>query len=236
MITIDGLSKSFGELKVLDSVDLRMPQGSCTGIVGPNGSGKTTLIKHLLGLVRPDGGRIEIDGVTLNGSCEYRRLLGYMPQQARYPENMTVREMMDFVVRIRGEEPVYARELIALFELDKEMDKPLRVLSGGTRQKAGALVALMFDPPVLILDEPTAGLDPRSSFRFKQWIRREKERGKTILLTTHIMSEIEELSDRIVLLVEGHVRYEGPKDQFILQNEQQHLEGAVAKILEEAAA
>ncbi|MDZ7773763.1 MAG: ABC transporter ATP-binding protein [Balneolaceae bacterium] len=236
MITIDGLSKKFGELKVLDSVDLHMPRGSCTGIVGPNGSGKTTLIKHLLGLVHPDGGRIEIDGVSLNGSCDYRRLLGYMPQLARYPENMTVREMKDFVIRIRGEEPVYAGELITLFELDKELDKPLRVLSGGTRQKAGALVALMFDPPVLILDEPTAGLDPRTSYRFKQWIRREKERGKTILLTTHIMSEIEELSDRIVLLVEGRVRYEGSKDQFILQNEQPHLEGAVAKILEEAAA
>lgn len=236
MISIEGLSKRFGRLKVLKEISLEISRGQSTGIVGPNGSGKTTLIKHLLGLVRPDEGTIEVNGVLLDGSFDYRRSIGYMPQGARYPENMTVREMMDFIVRIRGEEPVYEEELIALFELQEEMEKPLRVLSGGNRQKAGALAALMFDPPILILDEPTAGLDPRSSYRFKQWLRREKERGKTILLTTHIMSEVEELSDHIILLVEGEIRYHGPKEEFIKQNRHRRLEGAVANILEEEAA
>lgn len=236
MIRIDGLSKKFGRLKVLDDITLEIPEGQSTGIVGPNGSGKTTLIKHLLGLVRSDQGTIAINGVRLNGNFEYRRDLGYMPQWARYPENMSVRELMNFIVRIRGEEPVYEEQLIELFELGKEMDKPLRVLSGGNRQKAGALGALMFDPPILILDEPTAGLDPKSSYRFKEWIRREKKRGKTILLTTHIMSEVEQLADYIILLIEGRIRYYGPKEEFIQQNRHRHLEGAVANILEEEAA
>lgn len=236
MITIQGLRKKFGSLQVLNDLTLHIPRGQATGIVGPNGSGKTTLIKHLLGLVQPDGGVIEINGTPLNGSCEYRRYIGYMPQMARYPENMRVRELIDFIIKIRGEVPVFEEELIELFELKKEMQKPLRTLSGGTKQKAGALAALMFDSPILILDEPTAGLDPKSSYRFKQWISREKDRGKTILLTTHIMSEIEELADHLVLLVEGQVRFHGKQSEFIQINEEQRLEGAVAKILEEVAA
>ncbi len=235
MIDMQGLRKSFGSLQVLNDLTLTIPAGQATGIVGPNGSGKTTLIKHLLGLVKPDAGTIEVNGTRLNGSYEYRRDIGYMPQMARYPENMKVRELIDFIIRIRGEEPVFEEELIELFELEKEMDKKLRTLSGGTRQKAGALLALMFDPRILILDEPTAGLDPKSSYRFKQWMKREKERGKTILLTTHIMSEIEELADHLVLLVDGKVRYHGKQSEFISSNEEQRLEGAVAKILEEAA-
>lgn len=236
MINIKGLRKKFGSLQVLNDLTLDIPSGQATGIVGPNGSGKTTLIKHLLGLVKPDEGSIEINGVHLNGSYEYRRDIGYMPQMAQYPENMKVQELIDFIIKIRDQEPVFEKELIKIFELEKEMDKPLRTLSGGTKQKVGGLVALMFDPAILILDEPTAGLDPKSSLRFKQWIKREKERGKTILLTTHIMSEIEELSDYLILLVEGKVRYHGKQSDFIHSNEEQRLEGAVAKILEEAAA
>lgn len=236
MINIQGLNKSFGRLKVLNDLTLNIPKGQATGIVGPNGSGKTTLIKHLLGLVKADEGTIEVNGVHLNGSYEYRRNIGYMPQMALYPENMKVRELIDFIINIREEQPVYEKQLVELFELEKEMHKPLRTLSGGTKQKVGGLIALMFDPDILILDEPTAGLDPKSSFRFKQWIKREKDRGKTILLTTHIMSEIEELADYLVLLVEGRVRFHGEQSEFIKINEEQRLEGAVAKILEEAAA
>lgn len=236
MIHIQGLNKNFGSLQVLNDLTLKIPSGQATGIVGPNGSGKTTLIKHLLGLVKPDEGSIVVNGVRLNGTYAYRKDIGYMPQMAQYPENMKVRELIDFIIKIRGQEPVFEDELIELFELKKEMQKPLRTLSGGTKQKVGGLAALMFDPSILILDEPTAGLDPRSSFRFKQWIKREKDRGKTILLTTHIMSEIEELADYLVLLVEGTVRYHGKQSEFIMENEEQRLEGAVAKILEETAA
>lgn len=232
MIAIQGLSKKFGSLQVLNDLTLDIPKGQATGIVGPNGSGKTTLIKHLLGLVKPDEGTIIVSGTKLNGTYGYRRSIGYMPQMALYPENMKVRELINFIIKIRGEQPVYQEQLTELFELGKEMNKPLRTLSGGTKQKVGGLIALMFDPEILILDEPTAGLDPKSSFRFKQWIKHEKDRGKTILLTTHIMSEIEELADYLVLLVEGGVRFYGKQTDFIEKNQEQRLEGAVAKILE----
>jgi len=236
MINIKGLSKAFGRLQVLNDLTLNIVRGHSTGIVGPNGSGKTTLIKNILGLVKADSGSIEVNGTLLNGDCEYRQYIGYMPQMVQYPENMKVRELIEFIVQIRGTDPVYKQELIELFELQKEMEKPLRNLSGGTKQKAGALVALMFDAPILMLDEPTAGLDPKSSYRFKQWIKREKNRGKTILLTTHIMSEIEELADDLILLVEGRIKYHGRQADFIQNQQEKQLEGAVAKILEEAAA
>ena len=236
MITIKGLKKKFRELEVLKGLDLEIATGQATGIVGPNGSGKTTLIKHLLGLVNADEGFVEVDGVPITKSPEYRKQIGYMPQMAQYPENMKVKELIEFIIKIRDQEAVYREELTKLFELEKEMDKALRVLSGGTKQKVGALIALMFDASILILDEPTAGLDPKSSHYFKQWIKKEREAGKTILLTSHIMSEIEELSDHIILLVEGKVWFHGTHQQFIGRNQGYRLEHAVAQILEEAAA
>jgi Cu-processing system ATP-binding protein len=236
MITIKGLKKTFNELEVLKGLDLEIPTGQATGIVGPNGSGKTTLIKHLLGLVKSDEGRVEVDGLSISESPEYRQLIGYMPQMAQYPENMKVKELIEFIIKIRGQEPVYRDELTRLFELEKEMKKSLRVLSGGTKQKVGALIALMFDAPILILDEPTAGLDPKSSHYFKEWVKKERQAGKTILLTSHIMSEIEELSDHMILLVEGTVRFHGTHQQFIERNNGYRLERAVAHTLEEVAA
>ena len=236
MITIKGLKKKFRDLEVLKGLNLEIATGQATGIVGPNGSGKTTLIKHLLGLVKADEGRVEVDGTSIGESPEYRKLIGYMPQMAQYPENMKVKELIDFIIKIRGQEPVYREELVRLFELEKEMHKALRVLSGGTKQKVGALIALMFNAPILILDEPTAGLDPKSSHYFKEWIKKEREAGKTILLTSHIMSEIEEMSDHMILLVEGKVLFHGTHQQFIERNNGYRLERAVAQILEEAAA
>lgn len=236
MIRIKGLKKKFRELEVLKGLDLNIPAGQATGIVGPNGSGKTTLIKHLLGLVKADEGLVEVNGMSVTKSPDYRQLIGYMPQTAQYPENMKVKELVEFIIRLRRQEPIYREQLVELFELDKEMNKSLRVLSGGTKQKVGALIALMFDAPILILDEPTAGLDPKSSHYFKEWVKKEREAGKTILLTSHIMSEIEELSDHMILLVEGNIRFHGSHQQFIKQNKGYKLERAVAQTLAEVAA
>jgi len=159
-----------------------------------------------------------------------------MPQTARYPENMTVDELFTFIKQLREVEQSNEKELIEHFGLEAELEKRMRTLSGGTRQKVGAVLAMMFDPQILIFDEPTAGLDPQSSVRFKKLVRKEKQKGKTILLTTHIMSEIEELADYLIFIVEGKVRYHGPMKELIEKQQEERLEGAVAKMIEETVA
>lgn len=236
MIELKGLHKNFGSATVLDGLDLQIPAGQATGIVGPNGSGKTTTIKSILGLVKPSHGDIIVDGIKVNGDWNYRERIGYMPQTARYPENMTVRELIDFIKKIRDKVSAKEAELIEYFSLQGEMDKRMRTLSGGNRQKVGAVLSMMFDPDILIFDEPTAGLDPRSSVQFKKKIHQLKERGKTVILTTHLMNEIEELTDYLIFVVEGKVQYHGPMKELIQQHKAQHLEGAVAKMMEENAA
>lgn len=236
MIELRGLKKNFGQLTVLDGLDLEIPSGQATGIVGPNGSGKTTTIKSILGLVKPTEGEVNIDGELVNGQWEYRDKIGYMPQVARYPENMTVEELFRFIKNIRGDQPSFEEELIKYFGLESELKKRMRTLSGGNRQKVGAVLSMMFDPDILIFDEPTAGLDPRSSVQFKKKMVELKEQGKTIMLTTHIMSEIEELADHLIFIVEGKIKYHGPMDELLKEHKEQHLEGAVAKMMEEEAA
>jgi len=233
MIKFDKLTKQFGSQVVLNNLSLEIPMGKATGIVGPNGSGKTTMIKHLLGLVKPNSGSIFINEKKLNGHWDYRKEIGYMPQMAHYPENMEVIELINFIKAIREDEEAEEQELVNFFNLRSDLHKRLRNLSGGTRQKVGAVLAIMFDPSILILDEPTAGLDPQASHKLKKVIRREKKKGKTILLTTHIMSEIEELADHLIFIVEGNLRYSGPMNDFIENQQEQRLEGAVAKMMEE---
>jgi Cu-processing system ATP-binding protein len=233
MITIKNLKKSFGDLQAIKGMDLYIPDGQTTGIVGPNGSGKTTLIKSILGLVRADSGSIEVNNVKLNGNWEYRQHIGYMPQVARYPENMKVYELFDFIEGFREREPVYKDELIQKFNLGPELEKSLRVLSGGNRQKVGATLAMMFDPKILFFDEPTAGLDPQASFKFKEWVISEKKRGKTILITSHIMSELEQLVDYVVFILDGRIRYYGSMKDLLEENKEERLEAAIARMMEE---
>lgn len=231
MIKINGLQKRFGRLEVLKELDAEIKENKITAIVGHNGSGKTTLIKCLLGLDNYNGGDITIKDFKLNGDWGYRSQIGYMPQIARFPENLTASEVITMISDLRTGSATQAEHLISYFRLSGEMEKPLKTLSGGTRQKVNAIVALMFDPDILILDEPTAGLDPISSSLLKDKIHAEKDAGKTIIITSHIMSEIQELADTILYLLDGKIFFDGPVGELIKQTGEKNLERAIAKMM-----
>jgi len=233
MIEIKDLKKSFGDLQVLKGMNITIPKGQATGIVGPNGAGKTTLIKTILGLVKPDSGTLHVNGTRLNGDWLYRRDIGYMPQVARYPENMRVYELLNFIKGLRDQEAVYEQELIEQFNLQSELEKPLRTLSGGNRQKIGATLAMMFNPDILFFDEPTAGLDPRSSHKFKLRVKKEREEGKTIFITSHIMSELEQLVDHVIFILDGNIRYYGTMSDLLEHSQEDRLEAAIARLMDE---
>jgi Cu-processing system ATP-binding protein len=230
MIEISGLKKRFGATQVLDGIDLALKPGRITAIVGPNAAGKSTLIKCILGLVRPDAGTITLGGQPIDERGEYRSRIGYMPQIARFPENISGRELIDMIVSLRnGETP---REyLIDSLELRPHLDKPLRTLSGGTRQKLNAVIAMLFVPPVLMLDEPSAALDPVSAGLLKDRLRDERDCGTTVVLTSHVLSEVDELADDVACLVDGRIRFVGPIRDLKRSTRQFTLERAVAHLL-----
>ena len=235
MIKINDLQKHFGKLNVLNSISCQFEKGAVTAVVGPNGSGKTTMIKCILGLVKPDDGTILIDGKRLNGDWLYRQHIGYMPQIARFPENLTVNEIIRMVKDIRINEKNYDDELYHQFRLEREKSKRLHTLSGGTRQKLSAMIAFLFNPKILILDEPTAGLDPAASSRLKDKIIKEKANGKTFIMTSHIMSELEELSDNLVFILDGQIRFKGTIKNIMTDTHEDKLERAVAWMMEKNA-
>ncbi len=235
-IEATGLSKRFGRLEVLRSLDLSVASGRITGLVGPNAAGKSTFIKALLGLVRPDEGRLLVLGQSVNGDERYRRRLGYMPQSARFPENLTGTEVLDMVRDLRGPGQPQDTELLDLFRLESELGKPIRTLSGGTRQKLSAAVAFLFRPELLILDEPTAGLDPVASGTFKEKLLAAREGGASVLLASHTLSELEELADDIVFLHEGRVRFHGPIRSLTELTGFARLERAIAALMQQGSA
>ena len=234
MITVRSLAKQFGPLRVLNGLDLEIRTGRVTAVIGPNGSGKTTLIKSVLGLTRPDGGEIHVGGVRVNGDHAYRSRIGYMPQLAHFPENLTGAEVMNMLADLRGVTLAECdMELGRLFDIAPQLAKPVRTLSGGTRQKVNAICAFMFRPDVLILDEPTAGLDPVASGILKDKIVRERQAGRTFILTSHIVSELEELSDDVAFLIDGTVRFSGTMADLKQRTGEPRLERAVARLMSE---
>lgn len=227
---IRNLHKAYGKTGVLKGVDIELPDGRITAVLGPNGSGKTTLIKCILGMVIGQQGEIIVGGRNIKGDWLYRRDIGYLPQIARFPENLRLRELIRMVKDIRNQ-PAFDSELISLFGLEPYLGKPLRHLSGGTRQKVNILIAFMFDCHYLILDEPTVGLDPLALIRFKDLLIRKKEAGKAILLTTHIVSLVEELADEVIFILEGKIYFQGKVEDLKAQSNDTNLERAIAGIL-----
>ena len=233
MITIENLKKTFGRLEVLKDISLDFKKPGITAILGPNGSGKTTLIKSILGMALPVKGCIRFQGEDIKGRWAYRRQIDYLPQIARFPENLAVKELLWMIRDLRGGGQPDAERLIRLFALEPYLDKRLGTLSGGTRQKVNIVLSLMHDSPVLILDEPTSGLDPVAMIHLKELLVQEKERGKLILVTTHIMSFVEEMADEVVFLLEGHVHFRGSLQELKEKYDATSLERAIARILQE---
>ena len=234
-LELSGVRKRFGRLTVLDGVTASIMSGRVAAIVGPNASGKSTLIKSVLGLVRPDAGEITVLGSRAGGDPAYRRRVGFMPQGAPFPENLTGREVLDLVRGLRPADPV-DDDLVHRFDLEPMLGKPVRLLSGGTRQKLNAAVAFMFQPDLLILDEPTAGLDPVASGVFKDKVKEVAEAGSTVLLTSHVLSEVEELADDVLFLLDGQVRFQGTMEDLRRMTGEQRLERAVSRLMRMRAA
>lgn len=229
MIRFDNLTKKFGKLEVLKELSLEIKQGSISAILGPNGSGKTTLIKCLLGMVIPDEGMITINDEDIKGQYAYRNEIDYMPQIANFPANLKVKEIISMMKDIRNRE-ARDKELIDYFELSPYLNKQLNTLSGGTKQKVNIVLAFMFDNPLVILDEPTNGLDPVALIKLKELIAEEIKRGKTILFTTHIIRLVEELAEDIVFLLEGKTYYQGPVTGLVEKHKANDLEHTIAEI------
>jgi Cu-processing system ATP-binding protein len=232
MIKVKDLHKRFGKNQVLQGVDLEIERGGIFAVLGPNGSGKTTLIKGILGMVRPNSGSIEIDGKSIKNDWLYRFNIDYLPQIANFPSNLTVDELIKMIKDLRGVKITKEEQLIELFKLEPFLGKKLGTLSGGTKQKVNIVLAFMFDSPLLILDEPTSGLDPISLIRLKDLITSEKEKGKTILITSHIMSFVEQITNDIVFLLDGKIYFKGSISELKSKTNQLDFEHAIASILQ----
>lgn len=207
MIRIEKVKKKFRKLQVLDNISAVFSAGEVVSLIGPNGSGKTTLIKSILGMVKTDEGSIYVNDKAIDTDPSYRSQIGYMPQIGRYPDNMKIGQLFRMMKNIRKADTALDTDLIARFDLESIFDKPMRTLSGGTRQKVSAALAFYFNPGMLILDEPTAGLDPLSSEILKEKIQYEKRKNKLILITSHILSDLDEITTHVMYLQEGKMLF-----------------------------
>ena len=232
MIRIEHLNKRFKKLQALNDVTATFEKGHVISLIGPNGSGKTTLIKSILGTVKPNSGKIFVDGEQINGDPSYRRNIGYMPQIGRYPDNMKIGHLFSMMKDIRNEnEEKLDTDLIVKFNLISLFDKPMRTLSGGTRQKVSAAFAFYFDPQILILDEPTAGLDPLSSEVLKDKILAEKKKDKLVLITSHVLSDLDELATDVMYMQEGKMEFFKPIETIRKETGEMKLGKAIARMM-----
>ena len=231
MIVIVNISKQFGKLKVLDNVSVTCDTSKCIALIGPNGSGKTTLIKSVLGMVVPDSGNIIFNGTNILNHWQYREQIGYMPQIGRYPDNMTIGQVIDMMKDIRHSSSGFDESLIEAFSLKEMYHKRMRTLSGGTRQKVSASLAFLFNPKVLILDEPTAGLDPVSSEILKEKIITEINKGKLVLITSHILSELDDLVSEVIYMQDGKLLFHKSIELLHKDTGEHKLSKAISRVM-----
>jgi Cu-processing system ATP-binding protein len=233
MIIASNVSKKFGRYTALDDVSVTCNRGECIALTGPNGSGKTTLIKSILGMVVPDNGFITFNGQNILHHWQYREQIGYMPQIGRYPENMRIGQVFSMMKDIRGKAKStdLDESLIHDFGLDALMGKRMGGLSGGTRQKVSASLAFLFNPSVLILDEPTAGLDPLAASVLQKKIQEVKAAGRLVLITSHVLSELDDLVTQVLYMQDGKIRLHQNTDELREATGERRLSGAIARIM-----
>lgn len=205
VIEINNLTKDFGNNKGIFDLSFSLKQGEVVGFLGSNGAGKTTTIRHLMGFIKADNGSAKI----LNMDCfknaySVQEKIGYLPGEIAFMDNMTGAEFIHFMADMKNITDLqYARELIAYFDIDTKIK--IKKMSKGMKQKIGLIIAFMQDTPILILDEPTTGLDPLMQTKFVDLIKKEKTKGKTILMSSHIFEEIENTCERIVMIKDGRL-------------------------------
>lgn len=236
MIEVTQVSKTFARFQALKNISFKAQSGEIIAIMGPNGSGKSTLMKSMVGLVLPESGEIRFKGQNIRGKSGYRHHLGYMPQIARYPENLTVAELVAMVKDLRNPQANLDTELSLAFGLEDMEDKKLGALSGGMRQRVNATLAFLFNPEMVILDEPTASLDPLSAEQLKDKMRKEKQAGKLLMFGSHIISEVEELADRLIFMLEGRICFDNTLDALREKTQQPRLGAALAEWVRRYAA
>jgi ABC-2 type transport system ATP-binding protein len=217
-ISVTGLVRSFGEVKALDGVDLEAPPGSVLGLLGPNGAGKTTAVRVLTTLLRPDAGTVLVTGLdVVRDAVALRSRIGLAGQYAAVDENLTGLENLVMVGRLYGERRAAAKrrgqELLERFDLVDAANRPVKTYSGGMRRRLDLAAALVASPPVLFLDEPTTGLDPRSRLEVWATIEGLVAEGTTVLLTTQYLDEADRLADLIAVIDRGRVIAEGTPDE-----------------------
>ncbi len=231
MIAINGLSKKFGSYTALDNITLSFNKGECIALIGPNGCGKTTLIKSILGMVIPDKGEIHFNNISIHNQYKYRSDIGYMPQIGRYPENMTIGQTIEMIKHLRENKSALDEELIVEYQMTSILDKRMRTLSGGTRQKVSACLAFLFNPSVLFLDEPTAGLDPISAEKLKNKINREIANGKLIIITSHQLAELDDMITELIFMQDGKIKFHSKVSELLKNSNETRISKAIIQIL-----
>lgn len=204
IIDIEGLVKCYNGTPAVDGISMKVRQGEVFALLGPNGAGKTTTIKAMLGLLTPTEGRITIGGHDVQGQGKkVRQQVGYLPEKVAFYDNLTGRQTMAFYAELRGTDLSQGEELLDMAGLGGDMDKKVGAYSKGMVQRLGLAQAMIGDPAVLLLDEPTSGLDPRGSWQIRQKITALNQQGTTIFISSHILSEVQAVSDRVAILHRG---------------------------------
>ncbi|MEO8438130.1 MAG: ABC transporter ATP-binding protein, partial [Chloroflexota bacterium] len=206
---IEGLVKRFGALEAVGGIDVEVRRGEVFGFLGPNGAGKSTTIRCLLGLLRPSAGRIRVFGLDArDDGVAVRRRLAYVPGELRLPDRISGAQLVASLSRLRGGVDVDRRNALAE-RLQVDLDRPLRDLSTGNRRKIALLLAFMADAELLVLDEPTSGLDPLMQHEFLVMVREAREVGTTVFLSSHVLSEVQRVADRVAVLRAGALVAQG---------------------------